>query len=165
MLALQSRTPMGMTFTKSSRTSSFQLHDEREEMLLEGIQTVDLNKIRSNSGDKKTSGVDAENKLETIYINKYKINLDHQILTDHGAFYPQALYNVLTFELTIAPAAQVVRGFDTPKLVYKLKNTRSSGVNLWPMTQPVLTHMVRSLPTTILCEKKWLMSTEVQTFD
>ena len=96
--------------------------DEREEMLLEGIQSTDLNKIRSGTGDKKTSGVDAENKLERFCKNKYKINLDHQILTDHGAFYPQALYNDLTFELTLAPAAQVVRGSDTTKLVDKLKN-------------------------------------------
>ena len=91
-------------------------------MVLEGIQSVDLNKIRANSGDKKSSGLDAENKLESVYKNKYKINLDHQILTNHGAFYPQALYNDLTFELTLAPVAQVVRGSDTSKLVYKLKN-------------------------------------------
>ena len=96
--------------------------DEREEMILEGIQSEDLNKIRSNSGDRKTTGVNTENKLETIYKNKYKINLDHQILTDHGAFYPQALYNDLTFELILAPAVQVVRGTDASKLVYKLKN-------------------------------------------
>ena len=96
--------------------------DERAEMLLEGIQHTSLNQIRSNSGDKPSSGVDAEKKLEAIYKNKYKINLDHQILTDHGAFYPQALYNDLTFELTLAPAAQVVRGSDASKLVYKLKN-------------------------------------------
>ena len=69
--------------------------DEREEMILEGIQKDDLNKIRSNSGDKKTTGVDAESKLESVYKNKYRTNLDHQILTDHGAFYPQALYNDL----------------------------------------------------------------------
>ena len=54
--------------------------------------------------------------------NKYRINLDHQILTDYGAFYPQALYNDLLFELTLAPASQVVRGSDTSKLVYKLTN-------------------------------------------
>ena len=115
MLALQARTPMGMTFTKSSRTSSFQ-------RMGEGIQKNDLNKIRSNSGDKKTTGVDADNKLESVYKNKYRINLDHHILTDHGVFYPQALYNDLTFELTLAQAAQVVRGSDASKLVYKLKN-------------------------------------------
>ena len=43
-------------------------------------------------------------------------------MTDHGAFYPQTLYNDLTFELTLAPAAQVVRGADALKLVYKFKN-------------------------------------------
>ena len=96
--------------------------DEREEMLLEGIQSTNLNKVRSGAGDKPTSGVDTEIKLEAIYKNKYKINLDHQILTDHGAFYPQALYNDLTFELTLAPAAQVERETEALKLVYKLKN-------------------------------------------
>ena len=43
-------------------------------------------------------------------------------MTDHGTFYPQALYNDLTFELTFAQAAQVVRGSDASKLVYKLTN-------------------------------------------
>ena len=45
---------------------------ECDDMLLEGIQTEDLNKIRSESGDKKTSGVAAENKLNGIYGNKYQ---------------------------------------------------------------------------------------------
>ena len=96
--------------------------EERANMILEGIQSVDLCKIRSGAGDKKTSGVDAETKLETIYKNKYRINLDHQILTDHGVFYPQALYNDLVFELTLAPEVQVVRGSDASKLVYELEN-------------------------------------------
>ena len=91
-------------------------------MTSEGIQSVDLRKIRSGSGDKKTTGVDAENKLQSVYGNKYRINLDHPILTDHGVFYPQALYNDLVFELTLAPASQVVRGSDVNKLVYKLEN-------------------------------------------
>ena len=51
--------------------------DERANMLSEGIQSVDLCKIRSGAGDKKTSGVDAETKQETIYKNKYRINLEH----------------------------------------------------------------------------------------
>ena len=91
-------------------------------MLLEGIQTEVLNKIRSEAGNKKTSGIAAETKLNGIYGSKYGIRLDHQILTDHGAFYPQALYNYLVFELKLAPASQVVRGSDTSKLVYKLTN-------------------------------------------
>ena len=82
---------------------------ERDEMLLEGIQNTKLCKIRSNSGDKPTSGVDTENKLETVYKQKYRINLDHQILTSSGVFYPQALDKDLIFELTLANADQVVR--------------------------------------------------------
>ena len=100
----------------------FLSQEERENMLLEGIQKEDLNKIRSEAGDKKTSGVAAETKLNGIYGNKYRIQLDHQILTDHGAIYPQALYNDLVFELKLAPASQVVRGSDPSKLVYKLTN-------------------------------------------
>ena len=95
---------------------------ERANMLSEGIQSLDLCKIRSGAGDKKTSGVDAENKLNGVYGTKYRINLDHPILTDHGVFYPQALYNDLVFELTLAPAGQVVNGSDASKLVYKLEN-------------------------------------------
>ena len=96
--------------------------DERANMLSEGIQSVDLCRIRSGAGGKKTSGVDEENNLRSVYRNKYRINLDHPILTDNGVFYPQALYNDLVFELTLAPASQVVRGSDASKLVYKLEN-------------------------------------------
>ena len=60
--------------------------DERQKRMLEGIQSVDLCKIRSNASDKKTSGVAAETKLSDFYGNTYCIRLDHQILTDHGVF-------------------------------------------------------------------------------
>ena len=96
--------------------------EEREEMLLEGIQSTKLNKIRSDAANKETSGVDTEKALESVYKNTYKINLDHEILTDHGVFYPQALLHDLAFELTLASASQVVRGSDATKLAYKLKN-------------------------------------------
>ena len=96
--------------------------EARQNMLLEGIQSEDLCKIRSNTGDKKSLGVDAENKLTQVYKNKYRIHLDHQIPTDQGIFYPQTLYNDLIFEVTLAPAAQVVLGSDVSQLVYKLTN-------------------------------------------
>ena len=96
--------------------------EKRDNMAPEGIQSEDLCKIRSGAGDKKTSGIDAENKLTEVYGTKYRINLDHQILTDHGVFYPQALYNDLKFEVTLAPAKQVVKGGDATKLKYKLTN-------------------------------------------
>ena len=91
-------------------------------MVPEGIQSEDLCKIRSNSGDKKTSGVSVENKLTEVYGNKYRINLEHQILSDHGVFYPQALYDDLVFKVTLAGAEHVVKDSDTTKLKYKLTN-------------------------------------------
>ena len=101
----------------------FLSRDKRENMLREGIQSVDLNRIRSGAGDKKTSGVDEENALNAVYGTKYRINLDHPILTDHGVFYPQALYNDLVFELTLAPAHEVVKGTTSSNVLgYKLEN-------------------------------------------
>ena len=44
------------------------------------IQSEDLSKIRYKSGDKKTSGVDKENKLNDVYGNKFRILLDHEII-------------------------------------------------------------------------------------
>ena len=98
--------------------------DERENMLREGIQSTDLNKIRSGAGDKKKDdgGAAEEYALNAVYGTKYRINLDHSILTDHGVFYPQALYNDLVFELTLAAAHEVVMGSDGTKLGYKLEN-------------------------------------------
>ena len=53
----------------------FLTEKERENMKKEGIQLVDLAKIRCNAGDKKTSGVDVEKKLNQVYGNEYKITL------------------------------------------------------------------------------------------
>jgi len=98
----------------------FLSQEQRDEMYREGIQSVNLCKIRCDTNDKKSD--DAENKLVEIYGTKYRIRLDHEILTDHGVFYPQALYDDLVFELTLAGAAQVVKGTDPTKLKYKLTN-------------------------------------------
>jgi len=102
----------------------FLSQEKRDLVILEGIQSEDLCKIRSGAGDKKTSGVDAENKLNEIYGSNYRIRLDHQIVTDHGVFYPQALYNDLMFVVTLAPASQVVKGSQKTELKYKLTNIR-----------------------------------------
>ena len=91
-------------------------------MVPEGIQSEDLCKIRSGSGDEKTSGVDSENKLNIIYGTKYRINLDHQILIDHGIFYAKALYTDLVLEVNLTKADQVVKGSDPTKLKYKPTN-------------------------------------------
>ena len=96
--------------------------EKRDNMVPEGIQSEDLCKIRSGAGDAKTSGVNTEKKLNEVYGKKYRINLNHHILTDHDVFYPQALYNDLVFEVALAPASQVVKGCDVTKLSYKLTN-------------------------------------------
>ena len=99
----------------------FRSMDERENMLREGIQSDALNKLRSDAGDKDDSNA-GRNTLDAVYGTKYRINLDHPILTDHGVFYPQALFNDLVFELTLANANEVVKGSDGTKLGYKLEN-------------------------------------------
>ena len=81
---------------------------DRNNMLLEGIQSEDLCNIRSNAGDKKASRVDAENKLNSVYKNKYCIHLHHEMVIEHGVLYPQALYNDRIFKVTLAPASQVM---------------------------------------------------------
>jgi len=67
-------------------------------------------------GNEKTSGVDADNKLNEVYGKKYRIRLDHQILTNHGVFYPQALHNDLTFDVKLAEAIHAVRGSNSTQL-------------------------------------------------
>ena len=98
----------------------FLTENERANMFREGIQSEDLSKIRCSAGDKKTLGVDKENKLNEVYGKMYRIPLDHDILKDHGAFFPRALSDELLFELRLAPAGSVVKGSDPTKLSYQL---------------------------------------------
>ena len=63
-----------------------------------------------------------QKKLNEMYGTMYHIMLDHQILSDHGIFYPQALYNDLVFERPLAPASQVVKGSDPTNVKYMLTN-------------------------------------------
>ena len=95
---------------------------ERSNRLSEGIQSEDLAKIRCNAGDKKTTGVDKEKKLNGIYGNKYRIPIDHEILKDDGIFFPRALSDELVFKISLAPASNVVKGSDATKLCYELTN-------------------------------------------
>ena len=98
----------------------FLTENERANMFREGIQSEDLSKIRCSAGDKKTSGVDKENNLNEVYGKMYRVSLDHDILKDHGAFFPRALSDELLFELRLAPAGSVVKGSDPTKLSYQL---------------------------------------------
>jgi len=66
--------------------------------------------------------VNAENAMAGVYGKKYRIRLDHPILTENGVFYPEGLYSNLMFQITLAPASEVVKGSDATKLKYKLEN-------------------------------------------
>ena len=81
--------------------------NEKASMIREGIQPVDLSKIRCNAEDKNKRGVDKENKLNDVYENKYRIPLDYEILKDDGVFLPRALSDKLLFELSLAPVGSV----------------------------------------------------------
>ena len=96
--------------------------NERASMFREGIQSVDLSKIRCNTGDKKKSGFDRESKLNDVYQNKYRIPLDHEILNDYEVFFPRTLSDELLFELRLAPASNDVIGSDETQLAYELTN-------------------------------------------
>ena len=105
----------------------FKLYEDYSWLKREGestewrIQSEDLAKIRCNAGDKKTTGVEKEKKLNVIYGNKYRIPIDHEIL-NHGVFFPRALSDELVFELRLSPASNVVKGSDSSKLAYELAN-------------------------------------------
>ena len=100
----------------------FLTEKERANRLSEGIQSEALEKIRCNVGDKKITGVEKEKKLNGIYGNKYRIPIDHEILKNHGVFFPRALSDELVFELKLSPSSNVVKGTDTTKLSYELTN-------------------------------------------
>ena len=101
--------------------------------------------------------MDAEKALDAVFDINYRIRLDHSILDDHGVFYPQALYNDLVFEETLASASQVVKGSDTSKLVYKLLNIKLECGNIRSNTlgkEATSVHKAaRSSHTIISCEK------------
>ena len=101
----------------------FLTEKERASQISEGIQSRDLSKkIRCGSGDKRTSGVAKEIKLNDVYGNRYQIPIDHNILDDHGVFFLRALSDELVFEMRLAPAGNVVKGSDETNLDYELND-------------------------------------------
>jgi len=80
-------------------------------MVPEGIQSEKLNKMRLKAWD-KASDV-AETKLNEIFRSKYRIKLDHEILTNHSIFYPQALYNDVVFTINGSPKMVYNKGMES----------------------------------------------------
>ena len=104
------RTPIALTFTYAKTCSS---KGYRPKICAKSVQI---------QRTKKSSGGDKENKLNEVYGNKYRISFDHEILRDHGLFYPRALADELVYNITLAPANMVLKGSDPTKLDYELSN-------------------------------------------
>ena len=66
---------------------------ERKSKILEGIQSLSLWKIRSNTGDKKLQTLPWQGKQTSIHCTakETRIPLDHENSRDRGMFYPKAL--------------------------------------------------------------------------
>ena len=97
--------------------------EDRDNRLKQGISSENMRKLRTNAGDKITSGNAKEVALAAVHNTKYCIPLDHPILNEHGAFYPKALPHPLTFEITLAPVSDIVVYSDVVKTpTYEITN-------------------------------------------
>ena len=81
--------------------------DDREDRLKQGISSENMRKLRTNAGDKVTSDA-KEVALAAIPNTKYRVPLDHPVLSDHGALYPKALPQPLIFEITLPKVDEIV---------------------------------------------------------
>ena len=87
---------------------------EREDRLKQGISSTNMQKLRTNAGDKVTTGA-GEVALAAVHNTKYRIPLDNSVLNELGVYYPKAFPNHLQFELTFAPVADIAIYSDVTK--------------------------------------------------
>ena len=102
----------GETLQTTERYDLFQTYhdlflDDRDDRLKQGISSENMRKLRTNTGDKVTSNA-KEVALATIHNEKYRVPLDHPVLSDHGALYPKALPHPLIFEITLPKVDEIV---------------------------------------------------------
>ena len=96
--------------------------DERTRKLRQGISVPNMRKLRTGAGDADTSSA-GQVALGKIYSTRYHIPINHPILDDHGVFRPRSLRETLTFEITLAPALDIVVSSDVSTApTYTLKN-------------------------------------------
>ena len=57
-----------------------------------------------------------------MFIRTNRIPSCHEILRDHGVYFPRALFDELLFELTLARANNVAIGSEPENLAYELTN-------------------------------------------
>ena len=93
---------------------------QRENMVFEGIQDTNINKLRSGL---TVSGANTnDNMLNTVFKNKYKIPLDFEILTDHAPLYKAVINEDIILEITLAQNNMVLKSQKPKDWSYTLKN-------------------------------------------
>ena len=101
---------------------SFLSKNERIKRLRQGISNENMRRLRTAAGDATTSNA-GEVSLGKIYGKRYHIPINHPILDDHGVFRPRSLRETLSFEITLAPAFNIIVSSDASKgQSYKLNN-------------------------------------------
>ena len=106
----------------STYHDSFLSKNERIKRLRQGISDENMRKLRTGAGDAATSNA-GQVSLGKIYGKRYHIPIQHPILDDHGVFRPRSLRETLSFEITLAPAFNIIVSSDTSKgQSYKLNN-------------------------------------------
>ena len=119
----------GELLQDTNRMDLFQLYSdlflskhERKNRIDQGIQSANLNKLRSKTEDASSSNA-TENAVNSVYGSNYRLPLgEHSILRDRGALYPSAMNESIVFQIVLAPADQIVRVSDPTKLGYSLDN-------------------------------------------
>ena len=101
---------------------SFLSKDERTKRIRQGISSENMRKLRTGAGDAVTSDP-GQVSLGKIYGKRHHIPINHPILDDHGVFRPISLRETLKFEITLAPAFNILVSSDASKgQSYKLNN-------------------------------------------
>lgn len=99
----------------------FMTKEERENRLLEGISDLAFRKHRTAAGDRSADVKDIS--FAGIYGAKFRIPINHPIIDNHGVYYPRALSDTLSFEITLAPSQDIAITSDISKSYeYSLSN-------------------------------------------
>lgn len=94
---------------------------KRNNLVMQGIGTPNLRKLRSKAGDANKDVV-KENALFKAYGSKYCIPIDFELYSDHGPFYPNIISEDFIREITFNDAKYVVSSDAAAGIDYGISN-------------------------------------------
>lgn len=95
--------------------------EQRDNMIFQGIQSLNLRKLRSGSKDAIVT-TESDNTIKSIYEKKYKIPLDFELINDYAPLYKYAIQEDIIFEITFAPVNEIIVTSVSKDMNYKLSN-------------------------------------------